>query len=52
MGKLEPEEEKEQVLNLKKESYKGHDLVGVDSFDTEFGSEDYDDDESFWNNYL
>lgn len=51
-GKLEPEEEKEQVLNLKKESYKGHDLVGVDSFDTEFGSEDYDDDESFWNNYL
>lgn len=50
-GKLEPEEEKEQVLNLKKESYKGHDLVGVDSFDTEFGSEDYDD-ESFWNNYL
>ena len=51
-GKLEPEEEKEQVLNLKKESYKGHDLVDVDSFDTEFGSEDYDDDESFWNNYL
>lgn len=51
-GKLEPEEEKEQVLNLKKESYKGHDLIGVDSFDTEFGSEDYDDDESFWNNYL
>ena len=51
-GKLEPEEEKEQVLNLKKESYKGHDLVGVGSFDTEFGSEDYDDDESFWNNYL
>lgn len=51
-GKLGPEEEKEQVLNLKKESYKGHDLVGVDSFDTEFGSEDYDDDESFWNNYL
>lgn len=51
-GKLEPEEEKEQVLNLKKESYKGHGLVGVDSFDTEFGSEDYDDDESFWNNYL
>lgn len=51
-GKLEPEEEKEQVLNLKKESYKGHDLVGVDSFVTEFGSEDYDDDESFWNNYL
>ena len=51
-GKLEPEEEKEQVLNLKKESYKGHDLVGVDSFDTEFGSEGYDDDESFWNNYL
>ena len=51
-GKLEPEEEKEQVLNLKKESYKGHDLVGVNSFDTEFGSEDYDDDESFWNNYL
>lgn len=51
-GKLEPEEEKEQVLNLKKESYKGHDLVGVDSFDTEFGSEDYGDDESFWNNYL
>lgn len=51
-GKLEPEEEKEQVLNLKKESYKGHDLVGVDSFDTEFGSEDYNDDESFWNNYL
>lgn len=51
-GKLEPEEEKEQVLNLKKESYKGHDLVGVDSFDTEFGSDDYDDDESFWNNYL
>lgn len=51
-GKLEPEEEKEQVLNFKKESYKGHDLVGVDSFDTEFGSEDYDDDESFWNNYL
>lgn len=50
-GKLGPEEEKEQVLNLKKESYKGHDLVGVDSFDTEFGSEDYDD-ESFWNNYL
>ena len=50
-GKLEPEEEKEQVLNLKKESYKGHDLVGVDSFDTEFGSEGYDD-ESFWNNYL
>lgn len=50
--KLEPNEEKEPILNIKKESYKGHDLVGVDSFDTEFGSDDYDDDESFWNNYL
>lgn len=50
-GRLEPEIKKDKNIVIeRKEEYKGHDLVGTDSFD-EYGSED-DVNEDFWKEYL